>query len=57
MSYEKPAVIDLGSIADHTWTLPGGNVKGGGDIVHLDRHCEFSGCTSATDPDCVDKCE
>lgn len=54
MSYEKPAVIDLGSIADHTWTTPGGNPKGGGDITHLDTFCEFSGCTSADSPDCVD---
>ncbi len=51
MKYERPEVQDLGSIADHTFTVGAlGQQKGGGDPQHLDRHCEWSGGTD------VDKC-
>lgn len=57
MKYEKPFVTDLGSISEHTWTTPGGRIKGGGPIFHLDKFCEPSGCSSANDPDCINLCE
>jgi hypothetical protein len=28
MRWETPEIIDLGSIADHTFTTPGGDLKG-----------------------------
>lgn len=57
MEYEKPYVTDLGSISQNTWQTPGGRIKGGGDIWHLDKFCEMSGCTSADSPDCINLCE
>ena len=56
LRYEKPFVTDLGSISENTWTTPGGNIKGGGPIYHLDKFCEPSGCTSANDPECINLC-
>jgi hypothetical protein len=53
MAYEKPSVLDLGTITDHTFLAGNsGNEKGGGPIQHLDNFCEWSG---GTDPD-SDQC-
>jgi hypothetical protein len=41
MVYETPVVTDLGSIADHTFTTPGG-VKGCTVNCHLDSFNEQS---------------
>ena len=51
--YEKPIVIDLGSIAEHTWNNPGKGDKMDEPInFHYDKFCEYSGCYGATcDPD------
>lgn len=45
--YEPPAIADLGSIADHTFTCSadGFPPKGGGPIAHCDKHDEWSGGT------------
>lgn len=49
MQYEKPEVTDFGSIAGHTFLAGGSdNFKGGGDVQHLDKFCEWSG---GSDPD------
>jgi hypothetical protein len=49
--YEKPTVIELGSIAQNTWYAGGsGNCKGGGEIQHLDMHNEWSGGSDANFP-------
>jgi len=43
MKYEKPEIVNLGSIGDHTFMPnPGGNEKGGGDVWHYDWKCEMS---------------
>jgi hypothetical protein len=42
MRYEKPVVVDFGSITDHTFTTPGGNVKGCTVNCHLDSFLEQS---------------
>ncbi len=42
MVYETPVVMDLGSIADHTFTTPGGNTKGCLTNCHLDSFTEQS---------------
>jgi hypothetical protein len=42
MTYERPEVTDFGSIADHTFTTPGGNVKGCQANCHLDSFTENS---------------
>jgi hypothetical protein len=42
MVYETPVVTDLGSIADHTFTTPGGNPKGCQANCHLDNFTEQS---------------
>jgi hypothetical protein len=41
MRYEKPVVIDLGSIVDHTFMTPGG-MKGCTTTCHLDNFTEQS---------------
>lgn len=51
--YERPAIRDLGSIAAHTFTTPNGNVKGGGQVFHLDCFAEQS---SGTAEDVVGGC-
>lgn len=51
--YEKPTVVDLGSISEHTWLAGNSNnCKGGGDPQHLDKFCEWSGGTDADWPAC-----
>lgn len=47
MTYEKPEVVDYGSIADHTFTTPGGNVKGCLTNCHLDSFTENSALTTS----------
>jgi hypothetical protein len=42
MKYEKPEVMDFGSISDHTFTTPGGSVKGGKPPSKPDEHGELS---------------
>ncbi|MGZ3387864.1 MAG: hypothetical protein ACXVB5_23585 [Isosphaeraceae bacterium] len=42
MVYETPVVTDLGSIADHTFTTPHGQVKGCTANCHLDKFTENS---------------
>ena len=41
MRYEKPVVIDLGAIVDHTFATPGGH-KGCQVGCHLDKFTENS---------------
>lgn len=48
MKYEKPEVTDFGSIADHTFTTPGGNVKGCTTNCHLDKYNENSGLSPSS---------
>lgn len=55
MNYEKPYVKELGSIAENTWTTPGGNEKGGGSTWHYDKFCEMSGGSDADWPGCGSK--
>lgn len=44
LPYESPVIVDLGSIADHTFTCDDGwPPKGGGPIAHCDKHNEWSG--------------
>jgi hypothetical protein len=43
MQYKQPIVVDLGSIAEHTWTDPESKpYKGGGDPQHFDWNAEYS---------------
>lgn len=42
MKYEKPEVSDFGSIVDHTFTTPHGQVKGCQTNCHLDSFTEQS---------------
>lgn len=42
MVYETPVVLDLGSIADHTFLTPGGTTKGCTTICHNDSFGEQS---------------
>ena len=49
MKYEKPEIVNLGSIGDHTFMPnPGGNEKGGGDLWHYDWKCEMSAALART---------
>ena len=43
--YEQPTIVDLGSIADHTFTCDadGWPPKGGGIVAHCDKFNEWSG--------------
>jgi hypothetical protein len=41
LRYERPMVVDYGSIADHTFTTPGGH-KGCQVNCHLDKFMENS---------------
>jgi hypothetical protein len=45
MEYEAPEVFDYGSIADHTFTTPGGH-KGCTVGCHLDNFNEQSSATA-----------
>jgi hypothetical protein len=45
--YEAPKVVDFGTIADHTFTTPGGNPKGCKENCHLDNFTEDSGTSPA----------
>ena len=47
IAYEAPEVVDYGSIADHTFTTPGTNVKGCTANCHLDSFTEQSAIPSA----------
>ena len=40
--YETPRLVSYGSIADRTFTTPGGNVKGCKTDCHLDKFGEQS---------------
>jgi hypothetical protein len=42
VKYEPPGLIELGSIARHTFTV-GATIKGGTTIWHCDQHNERSG--------------
>jgi hypothetical protein len=42
VKYERPEVMDFGSISDHTFTTPGGQVKGGKPPSKPDEHGELS---------------
>ena len=42
MPYEKPELVDLGSIVDHTFATPHGNVKGCTVNCHSDSFNEQS---------------
>lgn len=42
MSYEKPAVSDFGSIADHTFQTPGKGTKSTDPTFELDKFGELS---------------
>jgi hypothetical protein len=47
--YESPAITDFGSIVEHTFTTPGGNVKGCKENCHLDKFNEQSGLSPDSD--------
>jgi hypothetical protein len=40
--YEKPEIIDFGSISNHTFTSPGGDSKGATTCQFCDPHGELS---------------
>jgi hypothetical protein len=42
MTYEAPVVMDFGSISNHTFTTPGGRVKGCTENCHQDKFNEPS---------------
>jgi hypothetical protein len=42
-AYKPPTLITYGPIGDHTFTTPGGNVKGCTTNCHLDSFNENSG--------------
>ena len=42
VEYQKPTITDLGSIADHTFTSPGGDGKGAITCDFCDPHGELS---------------
>ena len=42
-TYKPPTLIQYGLIADHTFTTPGGHVKGCGLNCHLDNFGETAG--------------
>jgi hypothetical protein len=45
LKYDKPEVMDLGSIGDHTFTTPSGSLKG---TTGHDPHGELSDHTVGT---------
>jgi hypothetical protein len=52
--YERPTIVDLGSITDHTYCDPAVRpFKGGGYIVHCDKHNEWSGGTGENKGTCT----
>lgn len=42
MKYETPVIVDYGSIADHTYLTPGGEVKKCASDCHTDNFDEQS---------------
>jgi hypothetical protein len=42
MRYEKPAIIDHGSIAQHTFDNPGQGDKSSDNTLETDKYGEFS---------------
>ena len=46
-TYKAPTVIEFGPISDHTFTTPGGNVKGCKENCHLDSFLENSGLSGS----------
>lgn len=42
LNYEAPTIVDYGSIVEHTFTTPGGAVKGCTVNCHLDKFNEHS---------------
>lgn len=42
MRWDDPAVMDLGSIKEHTFITPGGQMKGGKPPAKPDEHGELS---------------
>jgi hypothetical protein len=55
MVYQRPAIIDFGSITSHTYNNPGRGDKMDDPIEpwHFDKFCEFSGGTDADNPICI----
>ena len=47
LAYEAPAIVDLGSIADHTFQTPGEGTKSGNTTYELDKFGEYSHPASA----------
>jgi len=45
LPYSSPRLVAMGKVADVTRVTPGGNVKGGGPIFHLDKFNEMSEIT------------
>jgi hypothetical protein len=41
MKYEKPQIVDFGSIADHTFDNPGKGDKAA-EVMETDKYGEFS---------------
>lgn len=46
-AYKAPTLITYGAIGDHTFTTPGGNVKGCKVGCHLDSFNENSALTTS----------
>jgi hypothetical protein len=42
MEYKAPAVVDHGSIADHTFQTPGKGTKSSDTTFQTDKYTEFS---------------
>ena len=55
MRYEKPEVLDFGSIAGHTYDNPGVGDKMDYPVepYHLDKFCEYSGGSDADYWECL----
>ena len=41
--YQRPTLLEYGSIQDHTFTTPGGHVKNGQQHVNVDSFGELAG--------------
>lgn len=48
MEYEAPAVVDYGSIADHTFQTPGKGTKSSNTTFLTDKFGEYSHPASST---------
>jgi hypothetical protein len=42
IDYEAPAIVDFGSIADHTYQTPGSGTKSTDNTFETDKFGEFS---------------